>query len=239
MPLAEDMKNIVEEIISSYENRIESIESIFESTTELLENSQNFLIDSRKDREKINAQLRENLAKNESLRKKDFDNMMQEILPPGDQKEKQIKDLLKSYFNEQREMAHILKNNLTEFKDLLAKGETQRIKNFQQTFKEIIAKQDERKAEVAAKLKEFQEDQKLLAERLKELLAKGSQLRIRDLKLTLKELNTERGERTAYHQKRREEVSCIRKETRDKLGEFRKERQNTRENRQNSQKRKV
>jgi soluble cytochrome b562 len=89
-------------------------------------------------------------------------------------------------------------------------------------FKEIIAKKDERKSEITANLKEFQDGQKLLAERLKELLSKGSQLRIKDLKLTLKELNAERRERTTYHQKRIEEVSGIRKETRDKLEELKK-----------------
>ena len=40
MPLAEDMKNIVEDIISSYEARIQGIGAIFDGTHQLLEGFQ-------------------------------------------------------------------------------------------------------------------------------------------------------------------------------------------------------
>jgi chromosome segregation ATPase len=217
MPLAEDMKNIVENIISSYEARIESIERIFYTTGQLLEGFQERLLDTREEREKVNAELRENLAKNESLRKKDFDNMMQDILSAQDQREKQVKSLLKNYLNEQREMANALGESLGNVKDALSKGQAERVREFQTVIKEILAEQDERKEEVTARLNEFQKEQQEMAKRLKRLLAKGRELRIKDLKSMLKELRGQRKERIVRQQERKEEVQGL-------LGDLKKER---------------
>jgi len=206
MPLADDMKNIVEDVISSYEARIQSIGAIFDSTHQLLEGFQDGLLDTRGEREKINAELRENLAKNESLRKKDFDNMMQDILSAQDQREKQVKSLLKNYLNEQREMANALGESLGNVKDALSKGQAQRIKEFQATITEILAEQEQRKQKVSSELKEFQQNQQLMARRLKELLAKGRKLRIKDLKSMLAEFKIQHKERIAQQKERKKEV---------------------------------
>jgi ClpP class serine protease len=112
-------------------------------------------------------------------------------------------------------MAQALMQGLDRFKDTLAKGEVQRVKDFQGMFKEILAKQEKRKEEVTSKLKEFQKDQQGMAKRLKEILAKGRELRIRDLKLMLKEFEAQHKERLARQEERREEVGNL-------LGEFHK-----------------
>lgn len=217
MPSTEDMKNIVENIISSYQARIQSIGAIFDTTHQLLEGFQDNLLDTREEREKMNAELRENLAKNESLRKKDFDNMMQDILSAQDQREKQVKSLLKNYLNEQREMANALGESLGNVKDALSKGQAQRIKEFQATITEILAEQEQRKQEVSSELKEFQKNQQEMAKRLKELLAKGRELRIKDLKSMLAEFKIQHKERTARQKERKKEVQNM-------LGDFKSER---------------
>ena len=229
MPLADDMKNIVENVISSYEARIQSIGAIFDSTHQLLEGFQDGLLDTRGEREKINAELRENLARNESLRKKDFDNMMQDILSAQEQREKQVKSLLKNYLNEQREIANALGESLGNVKDALSKGETQRVKEFQATITEILAEQEQRKQEVSSELKEFQKNQHEMAKRLKELLAKGRKLRIKDLKSVLAEFKIQHKERIAQQKERKEEVQNM-------LGGFKKERTKAAENWQAMQK---
>ena len=89
--------------------------------------------------------------------------------------------------------------------------------------KEILARQDERKDEVASGLKDFQKAQQEMAKRLKELLAKGSELRIKDLKSMLKEFQTQHKERIARQEERRGEV-------RNLLGGFMKERAAANEN---------
>jgi len=223
MPLAEDMKNIVENIISSYETRIQSIGDIFDTTHQLLEGFQESFLDTKQEREKLKTELRESLAKNDSLRRKDFDNMMRVILSSQDEREKEVRFVLKNYLNEHKGMALALRENLSKVKDALAKGEAERIKEFQAMIKEILAKQDERKEEVTSKLKEFQKEQQEMAIRLKTLLAKGRELRIKDLKSMLKEFKAQHKERIARYEERREEVRHI-------LGDFKKERVNMTEN---------
>lgn len=223
MPLAEDMKNIVENIISSYETRIQSIGDIFDTTHQLLEGFQESFLDTKQEREKLKTELRESLAKNDSLRRKDFDNMMRVILSSQDEREKEVRFVLKNYLNEHKEMAFALRENLSKVKDALVKGEAERIKESQAMIKEILAKQEERKEEVTSKLKEFQKEQQEMAIRLKTLLAKGRELRIKDLKSMLKEFKAQHKERIARYEERREEVRHI-------LGDFKKERVNMTEN---------
>jgi len=230
MPLAEDMKNIVESIISSYDARIQSIGAIFDTTGQLLEGFQESLLDTRQEREKINAELRENLARNESLRKKDFDNMMRNILSAQEEREKQVRSLLKDYLNEQKEMAHALGANLTEVKDALSKGEAQRIKEFHAAITEILTKQEKRKKEVSSELKEFQKNHQEMTRRLKELLTKGRKLRIKDLKLMLAEFKIQHKERMARQKERKKEAQNV-------LGVFKEERLEAAENWKAMQKR--
>jgi len=185
------MKNIVNDIVGSYETKIRSIGAIFDTTHQLLQTFQDSFLDTKQQREKLKAQLREILAKNGSLRKKDFDNMMQEILSNQDKRERQVRDLLNSYLNGQKAMAHSLRNNLANIKDALAKGEAQRAKEFQTVIKDILAEQERRKEEAIFKLREFQEEQRQIAKRLEELLTKGRELRAKDLKLMLAEFKRE------------------------------------------------
>lgn len=217
MPLAEDMKNIAEDIISSYEARIQSIGAIFDTTHQLLEGFQDSFLDTKQEREKLSTELRENLVKIESLRRKDFDNMMQGILSTQDEREKEVRSILKIYLNEHKEMAVALRENLSKVKDALAKGEVQRVKEFQILIKDILARQEERKEEVNSKLKEFQKEQQQMVKRLKELLVKGSELRIKDIKLMLREFKAQHKERIARQEERRDGVWSMR-------GDFKKER---------------
>jgi len=223
MPSAIDMNKIINNIIYSYEARIQSIGSIFDTTHQILQSFQDALLDTREERGKIRAELRESLAKNESLRRKDFDNMMKGILLTQEEREKEVRNLLNQYLNEQREIAKALGKNLERFKDSLAKGEVQRLRGFQEVIKEILVKQDKRKEEVTSRLKEFQKEQNALAARLKELLAKGKELRIRDFKSMLKESKAQHKERISLQQEKREMVHNL-------LEGFKKERVEAAEN---------
>ncbi|MBU4403902.1 MAG: hypothetical protein KJ907_14365 [Actinobacteria bacterium] len=220
MAIAEDMKNIAEDVISSYETRLQSIGAIFDSTHQLLEGFQNSFLETSQEREQVNTELRENLAKNESLRRKDFDAMIHDILSAQDERRAEVKNKLNTYVNEQKEMARNLSANLAEIKGSLAKGDGRRIRDFQAFMKETLARQDERKNEVAASLKEFQQYQRETAGKLRELAAKGRELRIKDLKSMLKEFKVQERLRIARQEERREAVHNM-------LGDFKKERMQT------------
>ncbi|MEW6375309.1 MAG: hypothetical protein AB1502_05890 [Thermodesulfobacteriota bacterium] len=215
MLLAEDMTNIVEHIVSSYENRIQNIGTLFDTTHQILQGFQDTLIDTKQEREKLNSELRENLAQNKSLRRKDFDNMMGGIILTQNGREKEVRNLLNNYLNEQKEMARDLRKNLEKFKDSLIRGEAQRVKEFQGMIKDILTKQNGRRDEVISKLKEFRKEQKVLASKLKGLLAKGRDLRIKDLKKMLEEFK-------GHHEKRLARQEEIKREVRQLLGERKK-----------------
>jgi len=213
------LKNMVEDVLSSYENRIKSLGSIFDITYRFLNETQESLVNARDEREKINTQIRDILAKKEHLRRKDFNNMMEGILLAQEKREKDVRNLLKGYFSDQKDMAQSLRKNLEEFRDSLAKGEGQRTKGFQALIKDILFIQEERKREVVSKLKDFQREQGDLALGLKDLLAKGDNLRIRDFKLMLKKFNVQYKERLALQKERRGKVTKM-------LADFKKERKN-------------
>jgi len=207
MPEVLDLKNAAESVISSYETRIESVGAMFDTAHQILDDFQETFLDNKEEGRKINTELRDILAHNEHLRKKDFDSMTQGVLSAQEEREAEVKNLLKGYLNQQREMARALREDLAKFKDALAKGDVRRVKEFQEMIKEILADQDTRKEEVSSKLKEFQKEQQEMAKGLKALLAKGRSLRIRDLKSMLQEFRTQHKERLAQQIERGREVN--------------------------------
>ncbi len=224
MLLAVDSRDIVEEIISSYETRIQGVEALFETTHQILQSFQDSVLDTRHERDRINYQLKESLAKNGSLRKKDFDGMMSVISSHQDQEEREVRNLSKSYLTEQTNFVQELRQGLRNFTEALARGEVQRVEEFQTLIKEIFAKQGKRKEEVISKLKEFQKEQQETAKMLKNLLDKGRELRIRDLKLMLDEFKAQHRERIAHQGERRQEVKNL-------LGKFKTKRAEATRNR--------
>jgi hypothetical protein len=213
MLLAEDTRSFVEDVFSSYETRMRSVESLFDATSKILQGFQDSVLDTGQERTKISEQLKENLARNGSLRRKDFDNMMRVVSSYQDQQEQEVRDFSRNYLKEQATLVQELRENLRNFTNALAEGEAQRVKEFHSLITEIFARQEQRKNEVVSKLQEFQKDQQDTARMLNELLAKGRELRTADLKSKLAEFKKGREERIANQEERRGHVKGM-------LGEF-------------------
>jgi len=197
MEIADDIKRLTKEVVFSYESRISEVGIIIDNTYRILE-------EFKTKRNEMSNQLKENLAKKGSLRKKDFDSMMEEILSRQDEREKQVKDSLRTFLEEQKEVAQTIKKNLAE-------GEKVRINDFKKILQDIQARQKGGENEVSMMLKEFQKEHKEMAESLRTLLDKGEVLRAKDFKEMVKNIRSRQIERT--------------NEVREKLDEFRKERQ--------------
>jgi hypothetical protein len=213
MLLVTEKESMLDNIISSYEARIQSVEAFFEATGQIFQDFQDSLLSAKAEREKINNQLRESLAKNDSLRKKDFDGMMSVISSYLDQSEYEVRKLSRKYLSEQTKLVQQLREGLRNFKDALTGGRVQEVKELQTLIKEILTRQNESKIKVTSKLKEFQQGQQQTSKMLKDLLAKGEELRIRDFKAILAEFKRQRKERIACQERRRQGVK-------DMLGEF-------------------
>lgn len=217
MLVATDQDSILKNVISSYEVRIQSIGVLFEATGQIFQDFQDSLLNTRAEREKINTELRENLARNGSLRKIDFDRMISVISTHLDQSEQGVRQLSKKYLSEQTKLMQQLRDGLSEFKDALTAGQAEKVKELQALIREILGKQNESKNEVTLKLKEFQHGQQQTSEMLKELLAKGEKLRIIDFKAMLAQFKKQREQRMACQEQRRQQVK-------DMLDKFKAER---------------
>jgi len=181
MAVVEDMKRVAEEIVSSYQSRISTVATIIDNTHQILD-------DFKIKRNEISNQLKETLARGESLRKKDFDNMMKDILSHQDEREKRVKELLKTFFEEQKEVAEIIKKSLTGVEKI-------RIDDFKKMLQDIQAKQRIRENEVSVMLKEFQTEYKEMAESLRSLLDKREAIRIKDFKDVMGNIRSRQMER--------------------------------------------
>ncbi|MBA4418314.1 MAG: hypothetical protein C0392_10455 [Syntrophus sp. (in: bacteria)] len=212
-----NIEHTVEEIITSYEERLESIGIIIDNTETVLGKLQESMSNTKQEREKLNIDLRDTLARNESLRKKDFDTMMNTILLSQDDREREVRGLLSSYFAEQRDMARMLRENLGSFRNSLNRDNIDRVKEFHQMLQDILKKQEKRKTEVTTKLKTYQKEQNEISSTLVELLSRGRDLRTKDLKLMLRQFEARSMERAIQHRERKEDVQMM-------LNSFRKER---------------
>ena len=197
MGIADDIKRLTNEVVFSYESRISEVGIIIDNTYRILE-------EFKTKRNEMSNQLKENLAKKGSLRKKDFDSMMEEILSRQDEREKQVKDLLRTFLEEQKEVAQTIKKNLAE-------GEKVRIDDFKKILQDIQTRQKARENKVSIALMTFQKEYKEVAKSLHNLLNKGEAIRIKDFKEMVKNIRLRQIERA--------------NEVREKLDEFRKERQ--------------
>ena len=126
-----NLKDLAGDIIASYEARVKVVGDIIGDTHKAMD-------DFKEKRETMAEELQEVLAKCESLRKKDFDRMMADIVSRQNEREKEVRNMLETFRKEEEMVAEKLKT-------LLAKGEEIRIKDFKKMMADIRRDQ-ERKA---------------------------------------------------------------------------------------------
>lgn len=216
-PVTEEVEDMLEHVLSSYEDRIQCVGALFETTHDFLLGFQDSVVDAKTEQEKINDQLKENLAKNSSLRRKDFDSMMRVISCHQDRQERSVRYESQAYLKEQEDLVQELRETLRQFRGALANGEAERIKEFQALTKRILDTQEIRKREVIVRLREIEKEQQETREMLKNLLARGRDLRTKDFKSMLTKFREQRQQRHARQREREQEVQSL-------LGRFKQER---------------
>ena len=131
---------IAKDIVASYEARINVVQAIVEDTRKLLEEFRNR-------REKMSQGLREALSKHESLRKKDFDKMMGDIVGLQSWREENVKTMLADFEDKELQV-------LGSLKAMLQKGEKLRLKDFKVTLANIRRGQEIREQETSSRVSE-------------------------------------------------------------------------------------
>ncbi|MFN3476694.1 MAG: hypothetical protein ACK4Z6_03955 [Candidatus Methylomirabilales bacterium] len=171
---AAEMGRLVAGLVTSYEAGVQAVEAVVEAADGMLE-------PWKREREEVRSTLRETLAKGASLRRKDFDAMMRGLLLRQEERELEVKEVMKAYLKEQKEAALALKAALNS-------GDPGRLRA---ALGQVQAWQREKEEEVRRALVSFQREQEEVASAFKELLAKGS-IRAKDLKAAIERIQTRR-----------------------------------------------
>jgi hypothetical protein len=189
METAPFSNDFIESLIQSYETRIQNIESVFCKSDALAQSSYTLLQDFtssiknyRTERDTINSLLQENLAKNVSMRKKDYNRMMNDILNRLDEKEQEAEKQFNQFIEEQKAMIQFLKKGVLEIKDHIQDNNRGRIKAFRQELDHISGELELKKELVIQIFCDYQQMHRQVIEKLKMLLAKGDQVFVRDVK---------------------------------------------------------
>lgn len=172
---AAEMGRLIAGLVTSYEAGVQAVEAVVEAADGMPG-------PWKREWEEVCSTLREALAKGASLRRKDFDAMIRGILLRQEEREGEVKEVMKTYLKEQKEAASALKAALES-------GDPGRLRA---ALGKLQAWQKTRGEEVRRAITSFQREQEELASAFKGLLAKGS-IRARDLKAALEQIQTRRG----------------------------------------------
>jgi len=179
----EQMTHLAREFAVSYEARVSSVEQIIAATHEMLETF-------RSQREAMRSRLREALARAASLRRRDFDVMMQALLTRQEAREQAIKETMRDYLQEQRVLAGTLKEalsaHLARTQAEPARSDAERARAVEELLGGIMARRQAREREVRALLAEFQREQEEIARTLEGLLSNGGSPKVKEFKAALK-----------------------------------------------------
>lgn len=196
MGISEDMRAIAEGIICSYEMRMKSVTTLVEEVARLVEN---FHLEH----EKMASQLKENLARGECLRKKDFDTLMRSIRAERLRREREVRETLQRFRSGEERM-------VMELKETLNGGAPRTAEDFTTVKERILTQQAEREKGVSEMLKVFQREQEEMSVELKKLLSKGESIRIKDFKALIKDIQAQQNLRESQVGKMLEEFRRVR-----------------------------
>ncbi len=174
----EQLRNIVEKIVGSYESKVKVVTSLMREVNQRIRNFHT-------EQEQMTDSLKHILAKNECLRKKDFDVMMTGIRSHQTAREKEVSRMVEDFCKEEEETAAQLKNILTT-------RSSSTLEDFKVLKEKMLNRPKERERRISQMLKDFHRDQEELNTALRMLLEKGPSVRIKDLRAMVKAFHIDR-----------------------------------------------
>ncbi|MFC1999639.1 hypothetical protein ACFLXE_02640 [Chloroflexota bacterium] len=158
-------------IIDSYEARVKTVGDLMKQTIEALRS-----LDVEQEARVL--QLRDLLARAESLRRTDFDTLTSEIWARRREKENRVARLLALFLDEQGDLAVWLREVVTcDGIDL---------EEFRWISQALLGRQKEMEGELGRLLRELHIEQEEMDAGLRRLLGKGDRVRVRDFKAMLR-----------------------------------------------------
>lgn len=186
-----DMKNLVLDLVASCENRISMVEELVTGahyTTTTLDES---LAEITQKRAELKTRLQEILARNCSLRRKDFSALIERIISHSEIKKrgleeerKHVRDELKGYLEVQKQLVTSLRQQLVEFtpdhgdKDVLEATVASMKAAYQSKGQQVFSLL----RNFQLRLDAFQREQKEINQELQRLVSRGEVLRLEDVR---------------------------------------------------------
>jgi hypothetical protein len=176
-------------VINSYRDRIRKIQTAFQSSENITEsthlifaNVQNSLNTLKKEREILNSKLSQAMAKNGSLRIKDYNLMMRDVLNLFNEKELDTEKQFFYFIEELKEATQSLKNRLLDIKDADYQHTSEKITTIKAQASQITELQGSRKEKVIKSFTDFQQMHNRVILNLEDLLKKGDSVSVKDIK---------------------------------------------------------
>lgn len=181
--------SLLEGVINFYDDRIRKIKTAFQSSEDITEsthlifaNVQNSLNSLKKERETLNSKLSQAMAKNGSLRIKDYNIMMSDVLDLFNEKELDTETQFFSFIEELKEATQSLKNRLLDIKDADYQQTSKKITIIKEQVSQITELQGSRKEKVIKSFTDFQQMHNRVILNLGDLLKKGENVQVKDIK---------------------------------------------------------
>jgi hypothetical protein len=216
------------DLITSYESRIATVEELMTTAYQATETSDGSFDILDGDREKLRTGLQKTLTRNCSLRRKDFNRLMERVLSDSDKNKKaieeernRVREKVKEYLEEQKQLANYLRQQLVE----LAQEKTDK-SCLDAVIGNIRAMYENKGQQLFAMLRDFQlhlenfrREQEEINRKLQRLVDRGESLSLEDLRQL--EAAEALQNRATDRELRREEVDRL-------LSHFRQQRQESR-----------
>jgi hypothetical protein len=167
MPLPNEIKQMTEEVVASFDSGIGAVGLLIEKGLEILDGYRN-------EEAAVRGSLRDSLASIGSLRRKDFDGVMEKILAFQAEREGEIKSLIKGFLTRQRELARRIQRSL-------GSGIFQEVEKGKRELGEMI---DQARGEILS----FQQEQGKIREVFAQLKSHQEGMSIRDFKKAIQDL---------------------------------------------------
>jgi hypothetical protein len=213
------------ELITSYENRIATVEELMTTAYQATVTSGGSFDILDEERERLKTGLQKTLARNCSLRKKDFNRLLERVLSDSnkqreaiEQERGRVRERVQEYLDEQKRLANCLRQQIVE----LARDKTDKgcldtiINNIKATYEDRGQRLFAMLREFQLRLEAYQKEQEEINHKLQRLMERGESLSLEDLRQL--EAAKAHHERKADRELRREEVDRL-------LSHFRQQRQ--------------
>jgi hypothetical protein len=179
------------ELITSYESRIATVEELMTTAYQATETSGGSFNILDEERERLKTGLQKTLAKNCSLRKRDFDCLLEQLLYDSNKNRKaieeeqsRVREKVKEYLAEQKQLANSLRQQIVELvKENMEKGCLDTIiGNIKATYADKGQLLFTILRDFQLHLKSFQKEQEAINRKLQRLVDRGESLHLEDMR---------------------------------------------------------